>query len=168
MISHLSIKLSGEKLSSSTTSNEHFLNWKAGMPSRGFSEMPSYVGHYLFPTREREFKTSTGLTFTTLDLSKPKIYKRSENQGNLKPEGEMDLNTNYRDEYIKFKEIDRAKKVSPDSHSSKIFSKDKIPILGVTQNKLDFKFYPDHRPPQPFDHDFYASDLNKHLYPGEK
>ena len=79
-----------EKVSSNTTSKEHFKNWEVSVPIRTSYEYPSYAGESLFPTFERSFTTHTR------DVHKP-ISVKSKNdlratiakqdKDNLKPEG---------------------------------------------------------------------------------
>jgi hypothetical protein len=82
----------------------------------------------------------------------------------------MDMDTNYKTDFVLFKDAERARLIDPDRHSKKVLSTSlaRAAVTGITQNKIDFKNYPNHRPPPPANVNPYESYLNHQLYPGKK
>lgn len=105
-------------------------------------------------------------TYQPLPYSKRDGFNRSENKGTLKPEGDMDMNTNYKVDFVPFKNAERAKKFAPDYHSQQVANTERVPIAGVTQTRVDFKPYPGYKQREPNGVDPYVSHLDQDLYPG--
>lgn len=162
--------VSTEKISGNTTNKDHYVGWSGAFPKREANEYPSYAGDALFPTRERSFHTSTNSVHKALKLPKRGLtITNFEIRGSLKNEGEIDMATNYRDTFVKFKNVERTKKILPNSQGVMVV-KDLSKIKpGITQTHSDYVSYPNHHPPRPADCNPFNSDLNKQiLYPGEK
>ena len=102
------MRVSIEKLPSNTTAKEHFRDWNAKPPSRGFNEPPSYAGDgmrkfyldikkrnlinfnflALFPTKERNFVTSTSSVHQPIPVpKKTKLNAGVEMKGSIRLEG---------------------------------------------------------------------------------
>ena len=78
----------------------------------------------------------------------------------------MDLKTNYRDTYVKYKDPERAKTIHPNQND---IINDKKPLLtSTTQTRSDFVQYPYHMPPKPADVNPYNSNLDRYIYPSNK
>ncbi len=79
------------------------------------------------------------------------------------------MDTSYKNDFVLFKNFERTKKFVPDQHSKKVMSTSaRATMTGTTQNKIDFKSYPDHRPPPPTSFNPFESYLNLQLYPGSR
>ena len=157
-----------ETISSNTTSNDHFKDWSAKPPTRGFNEHPSYAGEALFPTTERNFKTSTSLVHRSMPLPKKNriLRKNVEAKGSYKLEGPMDLSSNYRETYVKFADPERAKLADPEKKSRIFSAAASNPFPSVTQSRSDYVYYLNPQRPKLADCNPYESNLNEQLYPG--
>ena len=80
----------------------------------------------------------------------------------------MDLVTNYKTDFIKFENTGRTKKILSDNHSLQISNNFRPHFNGLTQNDIDFKSYPHHRPPIPSGFNPFNSNLDKLLFPEKK
>jgi hypothetical protein len=163
------IKIPTDKFASNTTTNDFFKDWKADKPEKGHYNYPSFAGEVIFPSNTREFSTSISSTYQPKPIVKVQSVNKSGHHGTLKPEGEMDMDTNYKSNFVLFKDFVRTKSIIPDKHSKKVMSLSaRAHMTGVTQNKVDFKSYPNHRPPPPTSFNPFESYLNFQLYPGNK
>ena len=80
----------------------------------------------------------------------------------------MNLQTNYRDTFIKYQNAERTKPILPPA-SMNVTNEDNRPFLGKSQTSIDFIRHTGHKPPKPAGCNSYVSDLNDQvLYPGPK
>ena len=72
----------------------------------------------------------------------------------------MDLRTNYRDNYISH-ELSSARSVPSESKTK--FNQENVftrrPMNGISQTTDDFRSYPNHRPPPPFEMEPFVSQI---------
>lgn len=85
------MKQPNASISSNTTTQDHFKDWQMRMPSRGYAEHPSYAGESLFPTKERNFKTSTNMVHQPIDVTKLEALQKADVKGTLVSEGELQI-----------------------------------------------------------------------------
>ena len=123
----------------------------------------------LFPTTERCFKTQTSSVHDSKELpKKSKQFKTNiEAKGSYKLEGPMDFNSNYRETFVKFNDVERAKLFNPEN-KSKIFSTPNKPFSATTQSRSDYVLYLNHQRAPLADCNPYESNLNEQIYPGNR
>ena len=162
-----------EKISSETTNKDHFRSWNSNNSNETktsgnlFFEYPSHAGEILFPSRERSFTTRTNSIHKIPKYSSKEdlVAKIPEKRDCIKQEGNLDLVTSYRDTFKKHPIESSKERKLPQSQNILSIS-DKMPMIGETQNKADFKFYADFQPTKPANCDPFVSDLDKQIYPG--
>lgn len=124
----------------------------------------------MFPTTERNFKTHTSSVHDSKELPKKskKLNVNVEAKGSYKLEGPMDLNSNYRETFVKFDDVERTKSINPET-KSKIFSTGNTkPFSATTQSRSDYVLYLNHQRAHLADCNPYESNLNEQIYPGKR
>lgn len=168
--------MSVEPLSSSTTNKENYKRWDMPKLERGYTEYPTLAGYSLFPTSERQFKTSTG-EFHKAFENPPKraLVTKADVKSSIALEGDMNLGTNYRDSFVRFNSVERVKKIVPSNQMESVsLSVDGVAkprpnfSLSKSQTKADYVHHFDHRPAKPADCNSFVSHLDEQIYPGNK
>ena len=122
----------------------------------------------MFPSTERNFKTHTSSVHDSKELPKKskKLNVNVEAKGSYKLEGPMDLNSNYRETFVKYEDVERAKLFNPET-KSKIFSNGSKPFSATTQSRSDYVVYLNHQRAPLADCNPYESNLNEErMQPG--
>lgn len=161
------MNIPSDKLSSLTTTREHFKTWSQKEQPKAFNEMPSFAGEMLFPTGERNFSTTTSSVHKGMfNVPRTKPFMRNENSDSIKQSGSFEGDTNYRETFKHHVNAERAQLIDPTKNqTNNVVVAQLTPMKCISQTRSDYVFHKNGRPSTQAQCDPYQSNLIEHIYP---